>query len=218
MSIAKNILSKTWTKGASDLVEAINDPERYGERYIRNLAGSVVPTGSAQVARTLDPHLREVRSIIDAVKARVPGLSQSLLHRRDVWGEPIKLEGSLGPDILSPIYESAMKQDPVNRELLKLKVFPAKLKRHIRGVELSDIQYDEFQIIAGKMTKQQLDAFVAVEGWFKIPEFLRIKTLKETVTKTRDQARVMMLMRHPTLFKDVLNKQRTQMGIKVDSK
>ena len=212
MSIARNVLSKTWTKGASDLVEALQDPERYGERYIRNLIGTVVPTVSAQVARANDPYLREVRTILDAVKARIPGLSQSLLPRRDVWGEPIRLEGSLGPDLISPIYESTVKNDPVNRELLSLKVYPAAISRRIRGVELTPKQYDELQLISGRSTKQQLDAVVALPGWYKIPPFARVKVIKELIEKTRDVSRKSILIRHPTLLKSVFDHQLKLMG------
>ena len=52
----------------SDLVEAVHDPDRYGERYIQRLAGTMIPTGVAQVARVQDPVLREARSVLDHIK------------------------------------------------------------------------------------------------------------------------------------------------------
>jgi hypothetical protein len=212
-AIAKNVLSKTWTKGLSDLVEAVSDPDRYGENYIRKLAGTVIPTGLAQAARAQDPVLREARTVLDVIKSRIPGLSQTLLPRYDVFGQPIVLEGSAGPDFLSPIYESRIKDDPVVRELLELKIFPAKLQRKIRGAELSDKQYAELQIMAGTTMKQILDRAVATPNWGKQLPFARSEYIKKVVEKTRDNARMMMLMRHPDLFKAALNHQRKQMGL-----
>lgn len=212
-AIAKNLISKTWTKGLSDLVESVSDPNRYGDMYIRKLLSSGVPTGLAQIARAQDPILREARTIIDAVKARIPGLSKTLLPRYDVFGQPITLEGSLGPDFISPIYESRIKNDPVTRELLNLKVFPSKLNRKIRGAELSDTQYAELQILAGTTMKQILDRAVATPGWGKQAPFARSEYIRKVVEKTRENARMMILMRHPEVFKASLNFQRKQMGV-----
>jgi hypothetical protein len=100
-SISKNLVSKTWLRGPSEMIEAIQDPDRYGATYVQNLVGTLVPTGVAQYARNQDPYLREARSILDKLKERVPGYRETLPARRDVFGDPIKLEGSLGPDILS---------------------------------------------------------------------------------------------------------------------
>jgi len=111
-SVSKNLVSKTWLRGLSEFVEAYNDPDRYGGRYIQNLAGTLVPTGVAQYARTKDPYLREARTVLDKIRERVPGLRETLPVRRDVFGAPIKLEGALGPDILSPIYQSYAGQEP----------------------------------------------------------------------------------------------------------
>lgn len=212
-AIAKNVLSKTWTRGASDLVEAVSDPDRYGDRYILKLLGTVVPTGLAQAARVQDPFLREARTVLDMIKSRVPGLSETLFPRRDLWGEPIMLEGSLGPDLFSPIYESRLKKDPVNIELLKLQIYPAALQRKIRGVDLSDAQFEEFQVIAGKPLKLQLDAMVRIPGWYTLSAFTRIGFIKIAIDKNRDNARTAMTMRYPQLFKDIQDVQHEHYGL-----
>lgn len=66
-SLSKNLVSKTWLKGPSDLLNAMNDPDRYGPRYVQGLVGTLVPTGVAQVARTQDPYLRHARDILDVI-------------------------------------------------------------------------------------------------------------------------------------------------------
>src|SRR5207237_1044250 len=105
-SVSRNLLNKTWLQGPSAIMQAVDDPDRYGESWLRSFVGSFVPTGAAQLARANDPYIRDVRTMIDAIKARVPGLSEEVPVKRDLWGNPLQREGALGPDILSPIYQT----------------------------------------------------------------------------------------------------------------
>lgn len=203
-SVAKNLTSKTWLSGPSELIKAVHDPDRYGQRYIQRLAGTVVPTGVAQIAQTQDPYLREARTIIDGIKARIPGMSQQLLPRRDIWGEPIDLGGGLGPDLISPIYESRINNDPVNQSLLRLKVFPSKLSRQIRGVELSDQQYDDFSRLAGRTAKMRLDSVVATPGFSTMPQFAQREIITRTIDTARETARNLMMMQNPEIIEKAI--------------
>lgn len=202
IAVAKNLTSKTWLRGPAELMQAVTDPERYGETWLRKLAGTAVPTIMAQGARLEDPYLREANSIFEAIQARTPGLSAALLPRRDIWGEPIALEGALGPDFLSPIYESKIKNDPTNQELLTLKIWPSKLEKQIRGVELTPDQYDDFQRVAGRFAKFSVDSIVKQPGWGDLPEFARKEIIGRTITNSRETGRQWMLMTYPNILKD----------------
>jgi hypothetical protein len=158
MSISKNVTSKTFLRGISEAVNAMSDPDRYGERYVQKLAGTVVPTGVAQINRTFfDSTLRETRSFLDEIKSRVPGLSDSLPPRRNIWGEPVTLSGSAGPDLLSPIYSSDKKSAPASEELLRLGLHLSRPMRRqsFMGIslELSPEEFDRFQVLAGDEIK-----------------------------------------------------------------
>lgn len=200
-SVSKNLINKTWLSGPADLVQAVSDPDRYGDQYVRRLVGSLVPTGLAQIAREEDPVLRDARSLTDQVLSRVPGLSTSVLPRRDIWGEEIALEGSAGPDLLSPIYESKIKNDPVNQALQRLEIFPAKLQRKVHGVELTEQQYDDLQRISGRLSKMTLDGVVAQPGFGQLPVYSQIEIVKSTMANTRDSAQTLFLMRNPDVLK-----------------
>jgi hypothetical protein len=103
----------------SDLIQAVTDHERYGRNYSRRwLARS---SGFlSQTAQALDPVVREARTVLDGIKARIPGLSQTLLPKRDVWGEPITREGRPWSRYRQPDrIEARMKNDPVNKALLE---------------------------------------------------------------------------------------------------
>ncbi len=198
-SVSRNLLSKTWLRGPSDLMEAINDPTRYGPRYIQRTLGTVVPTGVSQLAQANDPYLREARTVLDTIRSRIPGEREKLFARRDVFGEPIKREGAVGPDILSPIYQSAAKNDPAIAELVRLKVTPGRLARTIRGAELTDAEYDTYSQMAGKLMKRGLDALVALPNWREIPEAAQAEAFADTIRKSRDMARSQVLAAFPDL-------------------
>lgn len=161
-SLIQNLANKTWLSGASDLAEAVGDPQRYGDRFLRRLAGSLTtPAASSQLAQTIDPTLREARSILDAVRARVPFASKALLPQRGVWGEEIRREGGLGPDILSPLPVSTRRNDPVTREAIDAGAVIGKPQRK----DMSDREYNEFVRISGQLMKQAMQARIASPGW-----------------------------------------------------
>jgi len=90
-SIAKNLTSKTYLRGISQFVEAASDPDRYLQNWLNSMLGTLIPTGVAQVARSEDPILRDVRTVMDKLKSRIPGYSETLPARRNLWGETIIL-------------------------------------------------------------------------------------------------------------------------------
>lgn len=173
LAISKSMTSKTYLEGIANVFEAIESPERGLDKYLRSLERTLVPTGVRQIARTQDPTLRETRAmtevqeLINEVAAGVPGWSASLPPRRNLWGEPVVLSGGWGPDIISPIYSSVVKDDPVARELVRHKIglslpqpvlagVPPKgelrfaEERPTEGVRLTPEQYDRLAVLTGQ--------------------------------------------------------------------
>jgi hypothetical protein len=186
IAFAKNITSKTWLRGLSEAVNALDDPERYGQRFIQNYASSLIPTGMAQIERSTDPALRERYSekgfwfeTYNSIKERVPGWSSSLPPRRNLWGEPIIPEGGLGPDIISPIYTSTERYSPIDDEMVRLKAgigMPKKIQSiHDEPVQLTPKEYDKLLVLmnkirlpqTGKNLKDSLDHLVTKDPQYK---------------------------------------------------
>tara|TARA_R110000822_G_scaffold173299_2_gene312904 strand:+ start:1846 stop:5310 length:3465 start_codon:yes stop_codon:yes gene_type:complete len=144
MSIANNVMSKTYLSGVSDFFEAMADPDRRAQGFFQRLGGSVVPTGVAEVARFKDPYMREANNMLDAIRRRTPGLSDMLPPRRDLWGEPISFQSGLGAgfDAMSPIYSRAEKPSPIDEEILRLDASvtmpPKKTSFNGVSIDLSD--------------------------------------------------------------------------------
>ncbi|WP_158298508.1 MULTISPECIES: thermonuclease family protein [unclassified Sphingobium] len=165
-SVIQNLSSKTWLSGMSGLIEAINDPARYADNWLERLAGSMaVPAGVAQVARTVDPTIREAEGILDAVRARGPWASQALPARRDIWGKPIILEGGLGPDLISPSRVSTQKHDPVTAGLLADNIHISKPNRTVGGERLSAEKWDRFQQLRGEELHRRVAELLASSEW-----------------------------------------------------
>jgi len=214
-ALSKNLMSKLSLRGASDLIQAASDPDRYGDRYINNFVASFLPNVSAQTARAADPVLRDAKTLMDTLKSRIPSISEEVLPVRDVWGEPIVRGGSLGIDAYNPIYESQITNDPVNQALISAGVFPSKLRNKIRGVELTPEQYDRYSMVAGRMAKQRLNAVVSLPNFSEIPLSARVKMLNHSVSSARETARAMMMMEYPEIMQQAIdNKQRELQGEK----
>ena len=207
-SVSQNVMNKTWMQGPANLVEAISDPQRYGDRYIRQLAGTVVPNVFAQYANTQDPYMREARSVLDAVKNRIPGQKETLFVKRDIFGEPIKRENELGlANIANPVRISSEKNDPAVTALLDAKYYPSKPQRKIMNVELTDYEYDRYSTLSGKFFKSNLDSMITTPGWQKFSPEMRKLILGKLHTETSNLGRASLLAESPAL-QAILGKQK----------
>ena len=120
-SVAETATSKTYLTGLSDLVEAVNDPDRFATSYIKRFAGGFIPNIARTVTRANDTVPRYTVGVIDEMKSRLPGFSDDLPPRRDLWGREIKWESGLGQvyDMVSPIYGSTYKPEAIDLEMQK---------------------------------------------------------------------------------------------------
>lgn len=164
-SIVANLSDKTWLSGLSDAVAAIHDPQRNGQQWINRTAGTVVPTGLAQLARTVDATPREAKTPLETILSRIPGLAASLRPRLDAWGQPIEKEGGVGPDIVSPVYTSTRDNDPVNAEALRLGLKVTDPSRAVGGKRLGDAEYHRYRSAAGSILRANFSHLIASAQW-----------------------------------------------------
>lgn len=121
-AIGKNIGNKLFMKQINDMLDVILEPtETKWRRFQENYAKSFAPGFTAQLNQDyVDPTMREVRGAVDAFKSRIPGLSDDLPPVRDIWGDEIKYNESIGPNPFSRAYISEDKKDPVSNEVVRL--------------------------------------------------------------------------------------------------
>lgn len=191
-SIMGNLASKTWLSGMSSFVEGLADPGRYAGSWLERTAGAVVPAGVAGVARAIDPVSRNRDSVGEAIQSRIPGMSDDLLPRRDIFGEPIRND-SLGPDLISPFWQSQAKNDPVVAEMLRIgKSVSAPGKQYTEDGERIDYtpeEYDRYHEIAGRMTYNELLGLIGSPEYSKMPDAAKRKAAQRTIAKARKAAR-----------------------------
>jgi hypothetical protein len=192
-SIMGNLASKTWLSGASAFTEALSDPGRYADNWLQRTAGAfAVPAGVAGVARAIDPVSRRRESVGEAIQARVPGMTDELLPRRDIFGEAI-VNDSLGPDFLSPFWQSQAKNDPVVAEMLRIdKSVSAPGKQYTDEGERIDYapeEYDRYHEIAGRLTYNSLLGLIGSGEYQALDDTGKRKAAKKAITKARETAR-----------------------------
>ncbi|WP_417592550.1 thermonuclease family protein [Parasphingorhabdus sp.] len=188
-SIMSNMASKTWLSGMTDFLSALDDPERNADWFLKRLAGSAaVPTGVAQAARYNDPTFRDTETTGEYIQSRIPGMGASLPSKRDFWGQPIAGEGGLGPDAISPIWESTRKNDPVTNELLRVGVRSGAPQRG----DMTGHQYADFQERAGTMAKASIGAMIKTPEYEALSNDQKVKQIKDIISDSRREAKKAM--------------------------
>jgi len=208
LSVAQNMASKTYMSGVTDFFDAFFsaslDPESSNYKlmsYLQRQAASVVPASVANIERYLSPEMSATYGFLDRVKSRIPGYSDDLPPRRNIFGEPVVLEGGIGPDIMSPIYTSTVKDDPVADEMVRQQVAVGMPRRQIQGIELDAQQYDRYVLLysgieAPTSLKDQLRTMFNTREYKNAsdgPEGGKALMIKSVFTAYRDMAQAQML-------------------------
>lgn len=126
-SVANVAVNASYLRGVADFTAAIHDSDEAAERWAKNMAGSLVPSGLAAAARQMDPYVKQTNSMIEAVQARVPYWNSSLANYRDLWGKKRDYR-SLGMpqyDVVIPSHLSVEHPEPIDKELQRLQYYPA---------------------------------------------------------------------------------------------
>lgn len=165
-AMAQSVVDKTYFKGVTDFLSMIHGAET-GEggtaRYIDKQTGSLVPFSSAlNVAKRFgDPVTREINSPMDAVRARILSLSDSLPPLRNLWGEEQKPQEVYGRayDVLVPFSVTQAKDSPIDAEMQRLGMSVDRIKKatafqnvnvNFRG---QPDAYDEYVRLSGNELK-----------------------------------------------------------------
>ena len=240
LAFAGNLTNKTYLSGLSSIIEALNDPQQAAEGWAQRLAGSVIPSGVAQVERINDPTVREVNSMMDAIRARTPGLSKDLPAKMDMWGEPLTTTSGLGVpyDAFSPVYSRQPTPEPIDKEIIRNEVnigMPPR-RTSFNGVSVDMSQYpqayaryvqlagNEFKHPAwGMGAKDMLNAVVT--GKHPLSPIYQMKSdgpdggkdlfIRDIVSQYRTMARRQVLEEFPDLRKSVTERQQHQRDLRM---
>lgn len=240
LAFAGNITNKTYLSGLSSVIEALNDPQRSAESWSQRLAGSVIPAGVAGVTRLEDPTVREVNSMGDAIRARIPGLSGDLPPRLDMWGDPITTESGFGKafDAFTPVTTKKPTPEPIDQELLRLEanVTGPPRKTSFNGVTVDLSQYPQayarYVELAGNKWKHPAWGLGAkdllneiVTGNHPLSAVYQIRSdgpdggkdvfIRDIIRQYRDGARTQLLEEFPQIADQVGVKKEHQRALKM---
>lgn len=181
-SFRQNLSNKLFLRGFSNLIEAISEPQNKLEKLVRDMGGSIVPGNVAQVARYLDPVVRDTRTAIDKIKSRIPGQSQSIPAKTNAIGEPIQLGGGLGPDLVSPLFTAPQNMDRTLSEVSRVNAriqMPEVGARLRHGIQLSAQEYQDLMMDYGPLAKLAWDRFVSSPTYESTPDHLKRKIFED---------------------------------------
>lgn len=166
--MSRYVSSQTYLTGLVGVIDALHHSDQYADIFVRQLTGNYVPysTFFNQLRQGIDPHYREVESIMTHVQNRIPGLSESLPIKYNwLTGQPVEsppgyqwMDGVPGAilektsKMMSPYpIEDRGDQSFVLEELKGLQIGLAAPERKIQGVELNAAQYSEYNRLIGNI-------------------------------------------------------------------
>lgn len=222
LALSRNLSSKSYLAGLSQLVQALSDMAggRDGamSQWVDKTVAGAVPMSSLfnTVRKQDDPAFKEVWSLVDALKAELPGYSKDVPNQVNIFGEPMHYPPGLGPDVLSPIATSVASSEPAAKELARLNIDLQKPPRTIMsyngspGVTLTPQQYVRMMTIAGQWFKPALHQLVTSEGYQKLSDSQRApdanyRGSKETAirmlySQARQYGQQMLLAEDPSVL------------------
>lgn len=168
VAFSNAINNQTFVSGLAKFLTAWTDPYNRFESFAEGFAGSLVPGAISQFNN--DPYRRETYSILDAVYARLPGLSEKLQPARDLFGDKIEASGRF--NVIDP---STQSEDKVRLEAARLGIGVSKAPKSIQvkahghrdlgKLELTPEQRDIFAETKGKAAHSIMERYVNSPTW-----------------------------------------------------
>ena len=88
--LGSTLTNKSYLSGFTGMINALSDPERYGQGFLSRIITGTEPQLLKFFADLKDPYYREANNILEQFKAKTPFLSETLPPKLNVFGEPIK--------------------------------------------------------------------------------------------------------------------------------
>ncbi len=129
----KTVKEQSFLRGVNDMLAAIDNDRGMAERFALNSVRSFVPTALGDVARFMDPVMRDPQNFPEAFLSKVPFTSFQVPARLDVFGRPRVDDGSTETILGVPVPERGLRlidpflsttdkriDDPIIRELSRV--------------------------------------------------------------------------------------------------
>ncbi len=190
--IGQSIVDVRFFRGIENLVNAMTDPEKFGEKFASDIAGGFVPFSglTRNVANSIDPTIRDPQSIYEESATGIPIVSKQVPAKLDVFGREQKMEGGEGILAFSP--SRLPKDEPrsaVDAELNRLEVYPGKSSGSLTianlKAELTREQKTDLQRTQGQLMYSTLDALIHSEGYANLTDEQKQQAVEKVIETAR---------------------------------
>ncbi len=196
IAFSQAVTNQVWLKGMIDIMRGVAEADRYGPKIAQNLAAGMMPASGwlGQTAQLMDPYVREVNSIMDAIRNKIPGVREGLEPQvSGLTGEPIKNRERLG--VVLPIKKTDEVDDKVLTEAARLGVgigkapknieLPALGDKQLGKVELTPEQRTLFASTSGKVAHTTLGLLVNSPNWENMPDLVKKRIYANVIAESR---------------------------------
>lgn len=198
--IGQNTLQEGPMKSMSEPMDAIESPyTTTAEKYVINtIVSATLPASSALGQIThygSDPYVRSTMGdsfwdrLGKSYESRIPGASDNLHPRVDIFGDPLLRDQN---------HEEALK-DPVFQTFMDLGYSPGKVLQKFGGVQLTDDQYYDYSVKAGKLLHYNVEQQINRPDWTTIGKEAQVTLLHQAMKDSRAGARQYMCTAYPDI-------------------
>lgn len=210
-ALSNNFTSKSYLQGIENLMTVLQgDQPVEVERILKSMAASFAPGGQAVAQATtssFDGEMKEIRTYLDALYARYPGLSDKVEARRDVLGQEMERVGWAQKGGFAARWSpfpvtDAENADPVYVALANTRHnwSKPKVKARYSGVEVDLLEYqtedgqtayDRFQELTGttligdETLHQKLARIIASDRYALLEEQARQRPVDDPIQDAR---------------------------------
>jgi hypothetical protein len=191
---ANSFTEQSFLSGLSDFQQALNDPQRWGARWVGRTVQGMSPFAGMQrtITQGIDPKVRQARTVAESVKANTPGLSTSVPARMGRFGDDIEREGGPLRRIADPFNTSAVKRDPMAEELDRLGVDVTGLSAKMKLPGNRELSEDESRRVMqeqGRRMRAAIESVMGQQNYSRYPDKLRQSLIKRAIEKAREDVR-----------------------------
>jgi len=187
----KMLTEQTFLTGIKNVTDAINEPEKGGVTWAGGLLASVIPTIVSDFNQAFDDYQRKSSgTILGPLKARIPGVRETLPKKLDVWGQPLERNRSAVATAISPIRLSNTIEGELNTEVERLNmqgedVRPTKVDAVISNIKLTPEEHYKFQRLYGNVVTKGLTTLIKNKEYQSLDSEQQAKYFKDSITEVR---------------------------------
>lgn len=187
-TISQNLVSQTYMSGLSNAIDMISQPERYAGDVFTKFAtalGTPMSSATRTVAQVFDPTVRQPGTLGESFKAGIPGLSQQVPAKIDVFGQEVTRKSPAW----SPINITPAEETTLTKELDRLKYNIGFVSDVIGGVKLDRVTATRYQQLAGNYTKQAVAGLILTSTYKAANDVYKEKLLDSVISNARERAK-----------------------------